>query len=241
MVFVRSRHIVSSALYGTCMAVGFAISSLLLGGLAYGADSISGRVLGAGAPIASSTVTLWAASASDPKQLAQTRTGPDGRFSLPAPGTAGKDSSLYLVAQGGQPAASKSSGDNPAIALMTVLGANPPAKVTINEMTTVASVWTHAQFLDGTAIRGNPLGLKIAAGNVPNFVDLATGGWGGVIQDPLNSSQTPTMANFATLADLLSGCDTRVTTNACSALFAAATPPTGAVPTDTLSAAQSIA
>jgi hypothetical protein len=43
-----------------------------------------------------------------------------------------------------------------------------------------------------------------AAGNVPNFVDLATGGWGEAIQGPLNSGQTPTMANFATLADLLS-------------------------------------
>ena len=82
---------------------------------------------------------------------------------------------------------------------MAVLGSKPPAKVVINEMTTVASVWTHAQFLDGTAIKGHPLGLRIAAGNVPNFVDLETGGWGDAIQDPLNSGQTPTMANFATL------------------------------------------
>jgi hypothetical protein len=108
-------------------------------------------------------------------------------------------------------------------------------------MTTVASVWTHAQFLDGTAIKGNPLGLKIAAGDVPNFVDLQTGSWGTTIQDPLNSSQTPTMANFATLADLLSGCATRVKADACSKLFAAATPPTGVTPIDTLTAAQSIA
>ena len=78
-------------------------------------------------------------------------------------------------------------------------------------MTTVASVWTNAQFLDGTAIKGHALGLKIAAGNVPSFVDLATGGWGATIQDPLNSGQTPTMANFATLADVLAGCVTRVT------------------------------
>ena len=40
-------------------------------------------------------------------------------------------------------------------------------------MTTVASVWTNAQFIDGTAIKGHALGLKIAAGNVPSFVDLA--------------------------------------------------------------------
>ena len=105
----------------------------------------------------------------------------------------------------------KGVGDNPAIALMTVLGSKPPAKVMINEMTTIASVWTHAQFLDGTTIKGHALGLRIAAGNVPSFVDLQTGGWGDAIQSPLNGGETPTMANFATLADALAGCATRVT------------------------------
>ena len=37
----------------------------------------------------------------------------------------------------------------------------------------MASVWTHAQFLEGSTIKGPALGLRIAAGNVPNFVDLA--------------------------------------------------------------------
>ena len=69
------------------------------------------------------------------------------------------------------------------------------------------------------------LGLRIAAGNVPNFVDLQTGGYGETIQDALNSTQTPTMANFATLANLLAGCITQVTPDACSRLFAAATDP----------------
>src|SRR5262249_31812413 len=132
-------------------------------------------------------------------------------------------------------------GDNPAAALLAVLGNTPPPKVVINEMTTVASVWTHAQFLNGAAIKGHALGLKIAAGNVPSFVDLKTGSWGGTIQDPLNSGQTPPMPNSATLADLLAGCATRVTADACNKLSAAATPPSGAAPTDTLTAAQSIA
>ena len=39
----------------------FAVSSLTLARLAYAADSIEGRVLGAGALIAKSTVTLWSA------------------------------------------------------------------------------------------------------------------------------------------------------------------------------------
>ena len=45
----------------------------------------------------------------------------------------------------------------------------------------------------------------------------------------------------ATLADILAGCATRVSADACSKLFAASTPPRGSAPTDTLTAAQSIA
>jgi hypothetical protein len=124
---------------------------------------------------------------------------------------------------------------------MTVLGGKVPAKVTINEMTTIASVWTHNQFIEGTAIKALPLQLKITAGNVPNFVDLATGGWGAAIQDPLNSGQTPTMANFATLANALAGCVSRVAPGACGKLFTAAKGPAGPMPADTLAAAQAIA
>ena len=204
------------------------------------AATIGGQVLGAGAPIANSAVTLWAASTGVPKQLAQARTGADGRFTINAP-AASTGTSLYLTANGGVPAADKRAGDNPAIALMTVLGDKAPAKVTINEMTTVASVWTHNQFIDGESIKGQPLQLKIAAGNVPSFVDLGTGGWGGTIQDPLNSGQTPTMANFATLSNALAGCVTRVRPDACQTLFLAAKGPTGNAPTDTLTAAQAIA
>jgi hypothetical protein len=199
---------------------------------------IEGQVQAGGAPLANSTVTLWAASAGEPRQLAQVKSGSDGRFQLLSQETPGTDVSLYLVAKGGQ---AKGNGDNLAIALLTVLGNTPPAKIVINEMTTVASVWTNAQFLDGTAIKGPALSLRIAAGNVPNFVDLQTGGWGSAIQDPLNGPQTPTMANFATLADVLAGCATLVTADACDQLFIAATPPKGSAPTDTLKAAQSIA
>ena len=208
---------------------------------ALAAGALSGHVLGAGAPIAGSTVTLWAASSGAPRQLAQARTGVDGSFELGTHAAPGSDSFLYLVARGGKPAASKASGDNPAIALMTALGQTAPSKVTINEMTTVASVWTHNQFIDGAVIKGQPLQLKIAAGNVPSFVDLRTGGLGGVIQDSLNGGQTPTLANFGTLANALAGCVTQVKPDACASLFAAARGPAGTEPTDTLTAAHSIA
>ena len=73
----------------------------LLGALsitpASAAERIQGQVLGAGAPIAGSTVTLYAASAGAPRQLGQVRTGADGRFAINASGTAGKDTALYLI------------------------------------------------------------------------------------------------------------------------------------------------
>jgi len=60
------------------------VSALLFAAPAFAADSIQGQVLGSGAPIAKSTVTLWSTSADAPKQLAQTQTGDDGRFTLSA-------------------------------------------------------------------------------------------------------------------------------------------------------------
>ena len=225
---------------GWSRPVATALASLCLAGPAVAA-ALDGQVLGAGAPIVNATVTLWQAGSGAPRQLAQVRSGADGRFALAAPDAPLAEGSLYLLAKGGTSAAGKGSGDNPAIALLTVLGVKAPAKVTINEMTTVASVWTHNQFIDGDAIKGQPLQLKIAAGNVPSFVDLHTGGWGSVIQDPLNSSQTPTMANFATLASVLAGCVTRVLPEACQTVFLAAQGPSGGTPTDTLRAAHAIA
>ena len=224
------------------------ITMLLTGGVlswtcaaAAAAVHIEGQVQAAGGPIAKSTVTLWAASASAPTQLAQTQTGYDGRFEVSVEQSPSDDTSLYLIATGGEADVNKQDGDNSAIALMTVVGSKPPARVTINEMTTIASVWTHNQFLDGTTVKGPALGLRIAASNVPSFVNLETGGYGSVILDPLNSTQTPTMANFGTFSNLLAGCATRVKADACSSLFAAATPPNGNAPTDTLTALQAVA
>jgi hypothetical protein len=231
----------------TCRGAGGTFVLLIVAGVlgwvsspAEAAVRIEGQVQAGGKAVAGSTVSLWAASSNAPARLAQAPTDDDGGFVVSADQTP-DGSILYLVATGGTPAAGRQGGNNPAIALLSVLGGNPPSHVVINEFTTIASVWTNAQFLDGAALSGHALGLRIAAGNVPNFVDLDTGGWGGPIQDPLNSGQTPTMANFATLADALAGCATRAVEDACASLFAAAAPPKGSAPTDTLTAAEAIA
>jgi hypothetical protein len=183
---------------------------------------------------------LWEASAGSPKQLAQTKTRDDGQFEVHDKGARG-DSILYLVAAGGVPKASKAGGDNPAVVLLAVLGSHPPASVTINELTTVASVFTNARFINGGGISGNLLGLKIAAGNVPNLVDLTTGGWGKVLLDPLNSSMTTTMANLDTLSSLITASFTVANDDWRARFYKAATQTGGATPQNTLDAMAGIA
>src|SRR5271166_4478991 len=222
------------------LVLGVLIVCVFLAGAAFATDSVKGQVLGGGAPIAKSTVTLWEASAGAPKQLGQTKSNDDGRFEVRAKG-AGKDGILYLVATGGVPKAGKASGDNPAIALLSVVGGNPPASVTINELTTVASAFTNARFINGDGISGNPLGLKIAAGNVPNLIDPVTGTWGKVLLDPINSSMTTTMATLDTLGSLITASFTVANDDWRARFYKAATPTSGTTPKNTLEAIAGIA
>ncbi|MCK1463144.1 hypothetical protein IVB34_33505 [Bradyrhizobium sp. 2] len=182
------------------LALGAAI--MVPGAPASAQQQLEGQVLIAGEPIVGATVTLWTTGAGAPAQVAQAQSGADGRFALSAPPAAG-NAPVYLVAKGGTARAAASRGSNNAIALMVLLGTPLPRTVTVNELTSVASAFAAAQFIKGEAISGNPLGLRIAAGNVPNLVDPATGQWGKVLLDPLNSTQTTTLANLNTLGSLV--------------------------------------
>ncbi len=122
-----------------------------------------------------------------------------------------------------------------------MLGTALPKTVTVNELTTVASAFTAARFINGEAISGNALGLRIAAGNVPNLVDPGTGTWGKVLLDPLNSIQNTTLANLNTLASLISATVTVANDDWRARFFKAATPPSGVTPKNTLEAMAGIA
>ena len=163
---------------------------------------IEGKVEIGGGAVAGSTVSLWAASADAPSRLTQVTTDADGGFVVSVEATPTGASSLYLVASGGTPAVSKAGGDNKEIDLLVVLGNDPPPKVVVNELTTVASAFTAARFINGQTISGNPLGLHIAAGNAPNLVDPVTGGWGKVAsgsaeQHPNHDANHPRYPGFA--------------------------------------------
>ena len=114
---------------------------------------LTGRVQIAGQPVPGATVTLYAAGTAAPAKLAEVKTDDKGAFKLDA-GPATRETVLYLVAKGGTPKAAETKGANDAIALLAVLGSTPPKTVTVNEFTTIASVWTSAQFLEGDALNG---------------------------------------------------------------------------------------
>jgi hypothetical protein len=139
------------------------------------AVSLTGSVLTAGQPVGGATVTLYAAGMGAPTQLAQGRADDSGAFTLTY-GDAPAENVLYVVAAGGTPKAAAGKGANDGLALLAVLGTSFPKTITVNELTTVASAFTAARFINGEAISGNLLGLRIAAGNTPNQVDLETGG-----------------------------------------------------------------
>ncbi len=111
-----------------------------------------------------------------------------------------------------------------------------PGRVIVNEFTTVASAFTAARFIRGEAISGNSLGLRIAAMNVPNFVNLQSGSWGPVIVDGFNITRSTTLSNFNTLASLVTYASTSASDDWRSRFFRAATPSDGTTPSNTLGA-----
>src|SRR5271167_2736647 len=111
MKITRIQNLLAAALVGALA---------LMNNCAAAAD-LSGSVQGAGQPIAGATVTLYAAGAGAPTQLAQGKTDDNGAFTL-AVDSAPADSVLYVVARGGTPKVAADKGANDAIALLAVLG-----------------------------------------------------------------------------------------------------------------------
>jgi len=233
---MRSKD--KSGIVAALMAVALLV---WVSGPAAAALRIEGQVQAGGGAVAGSTVTLWAASADAPARLAQAQTDADGKFVVSVDQTPSGAPSFYLVASGGTPAVNKAAGNNPALDLLAMLGGDPPAKVVVNELTTVASAFTAARFINGESISGNPLGLRIAAGNAPNLVDPVTGKWGKVLLDPLNSSMTTTMANLDTLGSLITATVTLANDDWRARFFKASTPTGGTTPKNTLEAMAGIA
>jgi len=210
------------------------------------AAKLTGRLRGGQQPVQNAAVQLFAVGSTgyEAGAVALTSaayTDASGDFSIPSDFTRPSSGTLtYLFAKGGNPGTGT---DNPAIALMAALGScgdlSSISFVTINELTTVSSVWALAHFLSPGAQIGtsstNSLGRENAFANVNNLVNSVTGTTPGA--GAPQGAVIP-ISKMDTLADILATC---VNTGACNALFTAATPVNGTAPTNTLDAALNIA
>ncbi len=174
-----------------------------------------------------------------------------GQFTCPTTGN-GNNTLVYITATGGN----AGGGTNSQLLMMSALGTcgslTSSTFITINEVTTVASVYALAQFMSPAGVIGSPgystTGLINAFATVNNLVNIGTGAANTVT--PAGNGVVPS-AEIYTLANIIASCvnSTSVGTSPsanCSALFAATTPTgTGSAgstaPTTTLAAALNIA
>ncbi len=216
--------------------------------------AFQGQVLSGTTPINGATIQLYAAgatgnaSAATPMLTQTVLTDTLGMFQLTGDYTCGQSSTgttipataqLYLVATGGT-TSTTSTTSNPALTMVTAIGpcTNLTATSfdTLNELTTAAAAWSLAPFASSTTTIGasstNTLGLTNAFLDAALLANPTTGA-----PATLPTGLTVEAAKLAALADALSTC----ATTTCSALFTAATPPSGTIPTDTFTAALNIA
>ena len=174
-----------------------------------------------------------------------TTTASNGTFSLSSGYTCPSSSSqVYLIATGGN----IGPGVNNNAILMAALGdcGNLDAStfVSINEVSSVAAIYALAQFMTpGSTDVGtsgtNVTGLVNAFHTVANIVDLAKGT--ALATTPAGNGTVP-VSTINSLANIMEACvDTTGATPTCANLFAAATPPSGTAPTNTLAAMIDIA
>ncbi len=224
--------------------------------LSAGAVPLQGSVHGAQQALIGASLQLYAAgtsgdgSPSTPLLSQAVTTDDHGAFSIPAryscPSAA---SQLYLVATGGNPGATTK--PNPAIALIAALGecGSLPSspQITVNEATTVASLWPLASFVHspteiGSAVSdASQFGAGVQAAK--ELADMQTGTSPGT---PLVQNDVVPVAKLYSLANTLGACVNSTggvagDGTACGRLFSSATPAGGSPPRDTFTAALNIA
>jgi PKD repeat protein len=180
----------------------------------------------------------------------------DGSFSLPGPyvcstTTNGNNTLIYLTATGGNPGLAATGGTTPnntALVMMTTLGTcgsiGPSTQLTVNEVSTVSTVYALAQFMNangGVGAYGSSMqGLANAFATVNNLVSTATGV--ALVVTPNGNGIAP-QAKINALANSAAACvnSSGPSSPGCIALFNVATPAGGNAPTNTVGAILNIA
>ena len=221
---------------------------------------LRGSVHGGQQPVSGATIQLYAAgtsgygSSATPLIPSTVFTDAAGSFSITGDYTCPSSTSqLYLVATGGNPGLAAGT-NNAASVLMAALGPcslhggqltlDPNLFISIDEVTTVASVYSLAPFMGGDATHlgtssANMVGLANSFALVNNLVNTTTGQ--ALSATPSGNGVAP-QTTLNALANVLAACvNSTGVGSPCSALFGTATPVGGNTPTDTVQAIYNIA
>ena len=257
----RSQHLPAAERYPVLLGVMLIAMTLALvtgcgsSGSVTPPVAIAGSVQGGHGPVSGASVQLYAASsgglgsASTPLLQKAVASDSNGNFSIPAGYSCPSPSSaVYVVASGGS--ASSSSGENSALMLTAMLGPCSGlaalGSVSVNEVTTVGSVWPLAHYFTSPTHLGsapNDTTFPGAVSSVPEFINLAQGSSPGT---PTSTSSFAENNKLYSLADVFAACVSSSGGKAgdgspCGELFSMATSAGGSAPTDTMTAAIQIA
>lgn len=220
-------------LFGTVLG----LATALLGGAAMAAPQpvvLNGEVAsGVGAariPLSGLTVTVFQAQSGGARPLGQARADGQGRFRM----------RIQPDPDGGVLYATTRSGGQ--VELMALIGDRVPDKVSINELSTVASAYALARVFQGDlAIPAQPrLPAQVAAGLAHDLVDIGTGRPSAVMLASPNADETNARRLLGTLANLMAVC-VRGSEHGCNQLFKATSSTDGGRPSTSLQAMVSIA
>src|SRR5690606_12093111 len=130
------------------------------------AATLEGKVEAGDRGLAHARVVAYASGPARARRLAAERAGRNGRFTLRFKRPRSSAAVTYAVAYGGKTTARPRQ-----VRLLAVAGAadDLPRRLTINELSTVASAYSLSRFLRGVKLTGPHPGLRNAAATVSNL------------------------------------------------------------------------
>jgi len=138
-------------------------------------------------------VTLYEATEFAPIALATTRTNRSGRFRFDIEKNI--SNSVFFL----------STSPRSGLRYLAILGTEIPESAVINELTTVASSYSMAQFFRTGQISGDPFRLRIASMMYRNIVNPNNGSVSRVLLQSPNADETTTLRLTQSLANLIVG------------------------------------
>jgi hypothetical protein len=229
------------------------------------ASAVQGKVLGGQQPVANVALQLYAVSSAGyggPSMPLLTpgaaKTDANGNFTLPSFTCPVDNPNVYLVGTGGTPFGSTA---NPNLALMVGLGTCSSLSsipfVDMNELTTIATVYSVSGFMTGITNIGAPAsnlaGITKAFAAINKVVNINLGTVSGTA---LPIGATLPTSEIGALGNILQNCvnsaggsasdttDGQTNGTPCGKLFyltSTSSPPASAAPTDTITATMNIA